>query len=249
VDDLDTLVRRVDEDRWLASRFAPDQVRKRLIALYAVNYEIARTPETVSEAGLGAIRLEWWRAALEEIAEGFVARSHPALAAFHETARHVDLARTMMGIVEARSADLEAAPFRTWDALDAYVSRTARALMWAAAESTEASLGSVEQGRFLDLAARAWGYCGLLRAEPFWTARGRSFLPEGASSADVLERARSAYDAARPLARDLPAAAFAAIGYVALTPGYLRALERGKRETALFLRQATLIKASATGRL
>lgn len=247
MEDLDQLVRRVDEDRWLASRFAPEPVRKRLIALYALNYEIARTPETVSEPGLGAIRLEWWRSALEEIAEGLVARTHPALSAFHESARCVDLARTMMGIVEARSADLEAAPFTTWDALETYVSRTARALMWAAAESTEVSLGGVEQGRFLDLAARAWGYCGLLRAEPFWTARGRSFLPEGARSADVLERARSAYEEAKPLARALPAAAFAAIGYVALTPGYLRMVKQGKRETALFVRQATLVKASATG--
>jgi hypothetical protein len=40
VDDLDTLVRRVEEDRWLAARFAPPLVRERLIAIYAVNYEI-----------------------------------------------------------------------------------------------------------------------------------------------------------------------------------------------------------------
>ncbi|MBC8107455.1 MAG: squalene/phytoene synthase family protein, partial [Anaerolineae bacterium] len=64
--DLGTLVRRVDEDRWLASRFAPAPVRERLIALYAVNYEIARLSETVREAPLGDIRLEWWRSALSE---------------------------------------------------------------------------------------------------------------------------------------------------------------------------------------
>jgi 15-cis-phytoene synthase len=70
MNDLDRLVRRVDEDRWLALRFAPEEVRARLIALYAVNYEIARTAEIVSEPALGDIRLEWWRSALEQMAEG-----------------------------------------------------------------------------------------------------------------------------------------------------------------------------------
>jgi hypothetical protein len=72
-------------------------------------------------------------------------------------------------------------------------------------------------------------------------------LPEGASRDEMLTRSRTAYDEAKPLARGLPAAAFPAIGYVALIPGYLRALERGKSETALFVRQTTLVAASATG--
>lgn len=249
MEDLDTLVRRVDEDRWLASRFAPEPARARLIAIYAVNYEIARTAETVHEAALGDIRLEWWRSALEEIAEGYGPRSHPALAAFHASARHIDLARVLMSISEVRAADMEAAPFKTWEALETYIARTARALMWAAAESCEARLSTAEQHRFLDTAARAWGYCGLLRAQPFWEARGRSFLPEGATHAEVLERARATYDVAKALSRSLPAAAFPAIGYVALIPGYLRMLAQGKRETALLVRQATLIAASATGRV
>lgn len=249
MEDLDTLVRRVDEDRWLASRFAPAAVRARLIALYALNYEIARTPETVSEAALGDIRLEWWRSALEEIADGNSPRSHPALAAFHQSARNVDLARIMMGIVEARSADFEAAPFKTWDALETYVQRTARALMWAAAVASEATLSSVEQSRFLDVAARAWGYCGLLRAEPFWSARGRSFLPDGARRDEMLSRARAAYDEAKPLARTVPAAAFPAIGYVALVPWYLKAIEQGRDRWPLLMRQLALVTASATGRL
>jgi len=249
MEDLDQLVRRVDEDRWLASRFAPENVRARLIALYAVNYEIARTPETVSEAGLGDIRLEWWRSALEEIAEGYVARSHPALAAFFATARNIDLARTLMSITEARAADLEAAPFATWEKLERYIARTARALMWAATESCEATISTAEQHRFLDCAARAWGYCGLLRSEAHWTARGRSFLPEGASRDEMLARASAAYAEAKTLSRTLRAAAFPALGYVTLVPGYLRVLARGKNETALFVRQAALVGASATGQI
>lgn len=247
MEDLDTLVRRVDEDRWLASRFAPERVRQRLIALYAVNYEIARTPETVSEAGLGDIRLEWWRSALEEISQGKVPRAHPALVALHASLSSADVLRTLMTIAEARAADLETAPFKTWDALETYVSRTARAMMWASAQACDVSIDSAEQGRFLDLAARAWGYCGLLRAEPFWIARGRIFVPEGATINGVRERASAAYNEAKLLAPRMPAVVFPAVGYVALVPGYLRALKQDKRETALLVRQARLVVASATG--
>ena len=70
MDDLDSqLVRRTDEDRWLASRFAPADVRADLIALYALNYEVARTVEVVSQPTLGDIRLAWWREAIAEIYE------------------------------------------------------------------------------------------------------------------------------------------------------------------------------------
>ncbi len=247
-EDLDALVRRVDEDRWLATRFAPEAVRARLIALYAVNYEIARIPETVREAPLGDIKLEWWRAALSEIAGGAAPRAHPALMALHR-AGSAGVARDMNGVVEARAADVEAAPFTTWSVLEAYVHGTSRGLMVAALAACGANAVAVEHARFLDHAALAWGYVGLLRAGPHWAARGRSFLPEGATEADALKRARNAYEEAKPLARSLSVAAFPAFGYVALIPGYLQALERGERERPLIWRQASLIAASATGRI
>ena len=248
MDDLDTLVHRIDEDRWLASRFAPAPVRTRLVAVYAVNYEIARTAEIVRESALGDIRLEWWRSALNEIAEGGPPKKHPALEALHG-AECASAARAMIGVAQARAADLEVAPFRTWDALDAYVAGTSRGLMAAALEACEVRVEAAGQTRFLDRAALAWAYVGLLRAAPFWAARGRTFLPDGATDADVLRRARGAYAEATPLARSMPAAAFPAFGYVALVPGYLRALERGGRERPLFWRQASIIAASATGRI
>lgn len=249
MDDLDTLVRRVDEDRWLASRFAPEQVRQALIALYAVNYEIAHTAEAAREPALGDIRREWWRQALEEIAEGKAPRSHPALTALCASPRAMEVARIMMGVAETRASDSEAAPFKTWEALETYVAGTARALMVAASDIASAGLDSGEGQRFLDFAARAWAYCGLLRAQTFWQARGRSFIPEGATLAEMSERAQSAYSGAKVLSVSLPAEGFPALGYVALVPGYLRVLARNKRETALLLRQATLVAASATGRL
>ncbi|MEM0986964.1 MAG: squalene/phytoene synthase family protein [Pseudomonadota bacterium] len=58
---LDELVARVDEDRWLSSRYARPADRAALIALYGLNYELARIRLAVREPGLGAIRFQWWR--------------------------------------------------------------------------------------------------------------------------------------------------------------------------------------------
>lgn len=73
---LDDLVARVDEDRWLSSRYAPLPERRALIALYSLNYELVRVPNLVSEPTLGAIRYQWWREAIGEIEQGEPTRKH-----------------------------------------------------------------------------------------------------------------------------------------------------------------------------
>ena len=51
-------VRLGDRDRFLMTLFAPSEHREALFALYAFNIEISKTREVVSEAMLGAIRLQ-----------------------------------------------------------------------------------------------------------------------------------------------------------------------------------------------
>lgn len=247
---LDLLVRRVDEDRWLASRFAPALARERLIALYALNYEIARTAETVREAALGDIRLAWWRDVLAEVSAGGAGGAHPALAAFAETVRQTPLSHaTLQALLDARGRDLDAAPFATWSDLRAYLDATAGGIMRLAVEAC-ASAGSEAAEGFVREAAQAWGGVGLLRAASHWRARGRSMLPrEAGSAAELLDHARDAFAKARALAPRLPAAAFPALGYVALLPAYFRALTRVGRDPLLLTRQFILIRAAASGRI
>jgi phytoene synthase len=246
MDDLHSLVRRVDEDRWLASRFAPADARARLIALYAVNYEIARTAEVVREAALGDIRLEWWRSALMEMETGAPARDHPALRAL--AGAYPAAATRLSAVAEARRADFDAQPFAGWSDLERYVDATAGELTRLAIEACAPTPPerALELGK---LAARAWAYTGLLRAAPLWHARGRSALPrEGGDRDGLTERAGAALAAARRLGA-APGGVFPAIGYAALVPAYLRALRRGQAEPPLFARQLRLIAAAATGRL
>jgi NADH dehydrogenase [ubiquinone] 1 alpha subcomplex assembly factor 6 len=69
-DACSAIVRRHDPDRYFCVLLAPGMVRDALLALHAFELELARIPERVSEPMMGAIRLQWWREALEGIAAG-----------------------------------------------------------------------------------------------------------------------------------------------------------------------------------
>jgi 15-cis-phytoene synthase len=75
------LVRRQDEDRWLAAGYAQGDAKRRLLALHAFHIELKNIPAAVSEPPLGEIRLQWWREALQEIRAGKRPRAHPVVEA------------------------------------------------------------------------------------------------------------------------------------------------------------------------
>ena len=65
-DDLDDLIRRVDPDRWLSSRFVADAaLRADVLAIYAYDHELARAPRVASNPILGEIRLRGGRVWLD----------------------------------------------------------------------------------------------------------------------------------------------------------------------------------------
>ena len=252
-ENLDALVRRIDEDRWLASRFAPKRVRVTLLAIYALNYEIARTAEIVTDAAIGAIRLAWWREAVGELHDGLAPRAHPALLAYAQAWREAALPRAALErMIDARGKDFDAAAFEDWTALDDYLDATAGAVFQLAiAVCAEAPVQTFDA--FVSHAGRAWGYAGLARAAPFWAARGRSLFPRG-DNCEALERGRAAYAQARVQAKQLPSALFPAIGYLAFLPGYYRVLGDAPNArsgdstlTPLLTRQLLLLRAAATG--
>jgi phytoene synthase len=76
---LDDLIRRVDHDRWLSSRFIADrEARADVVALYAFDHELRRAPLAASKPLLAEIRLTWWSEVLDQIASGAAVRRHPA---------------------------------------------------------------------------------------------------------------------------------------------------------------------------
>lgn len=118
-DDLDDLVRRVDPDRWLSSRFIGDaQLRADVIALYAYDHELARAPKVASNPSLGEIRLAWWREALDEIYEGRHVRHHPTAQALADVVRRRGLPREPLeAMIDARYRELDASPMEDDEAV------------------------------------------------------------------------------------------------------------------------------------
>lgn len=232
--DLDALVRRVDPDRWLSSRFIADpKARADVIALYAFNYELARVAGGVSNALMGEIRLTWWREAMEEVAAGQPARKHPTVAAV--TAAGYPLA-ALAEMAEARMADLDAAPFADEAQVLAYVDATAGAVMMLAAWR----LDPKADPHAVKNAARAYGLAGLWRLK----RAGVDRLPADWAQADVRRGVREALAKARAELKDLPIAAFPAAATAALASAQTGGRELGELET-----RARLTWAVALGRV
>lgn len=151
-DTLDATVREQAPDRWLSSRFVADEAaRADLIVLYALDQELTRIPQVVTDPLMGEIRMTWWREGLEEIAEGRVVRPHPVLLAVQgSTLPPVALA----ALAEARLGDLDEP--RSGEALLAHIDATEGLVMALAARrlSTEATADQVrDAARAVGLAA------------------------------------------------------------------------------------------------
>lgn len=102
---LDARVKRADEDRWLSSRYADAQGRRRLVALYAFSLELARIRLAVKEPGLAAIRFQWWREGVEALAAGRLRSDHDALTALCLT-RFSPFADRLLHLVDGYEAAL-----------------------------------------------------------------------------------------------------------------------------------------------
>ena len=71
-DAVTALVQGADRDRWLAVQYAPATVRAALLAVHALDLEMAKVVATTTEPMIGQIRLAWWRERLEGLDRGEV---------------------------------------------------------------------------------------------------------------------------------------------------------------------------------
>jgi phytoene synthase len=172
--DLGILVRKVDFDRFLTSLFASEDLRGDLFALYAFNYEVAKTAESVTQPVMGQIRLQWWREAIGESYAGKPRRHEVALALHRATGRAGLPRKFFDGLIDAREKDLEPAPFGQMRELEDYADATSGHVMRLAARI----LGAGDRlDEFARSAGIAYAFVGILRAIPFHAARGRVLLP------------------------------------------------------------------------
>ncbi len=194
---------RFDPDRAAVIAFQPAGRRPALYALHAFNLEVARLRESAGEPVLGAMRLQWWRDALDE-AESGRGRRHavlqPLAAAIRTHRLPLDRFRRLL---DAREMDLDAAPPAD---LRAYARETGGTLAALAGQIVSGRAGSEDVGA-------AWALVGWLRAAAFfgWV------LPDG-----ITPRALAG-EAAALLT---PASDSYAAALATLTRAYIRKLDR-----------------------
>jgi phytoene synthase len=236
------LVRRNDKDRYLATLFAPAELRGPLFALYAFNIEIAGVRGRAREPMPGEIRLQWWRDVLSGERAGEAA-ANPVAAALTATIARSALPRgPLLALLEARGFDLYDDPMPSLAALQAYGAKTAGTLF---AQAASICGGDAEDAA--EQAGLAWSMTETLRAFALHASRRQLYLPaellerHGARTRDIFAgqttpELRAALAELRALARahlaaceallvHLPVALAPAFLPVALVPGYLAAME------------------------
>jgi len=192
LDPLAADLRTGDADRFYTAMFAAPAPRKRLLALYAFNLEVARTRERVSEPMLGQIRLQWWREALDEMAAGKV-RNHPVCVALNDWLGDgfpAEVRTRLDAILAARELDLEDSAFPTLDSFRDYAAATGGTLLELGLHATGTA------GKGVEPVARhvgtAYAITGLIRAIPFAGTVGRMLIPQ-----DVLAHVGATDSASR----------------------------------------------------
>jgi len=205
------IVAKGDPDRFRAAITAPVEARRVLFPLYAFNVEVARAPWVASEPMIGEMRLQWWRDALEEIADGSSVRKHEVTTPLAEVLER-DTALELDRSVAARRWDLHKDPFEDEEHLFSYLSETGGALMWAAA----LSLGAPDDAQtVVEAFGTATALVRFFEAVPELEARGRVPLLNGRlEGVEALARLMQAQcpssselksvlpDAARPALRE-----------------------------------------------
>ena len=161
------IVEKGDPLRFRTVMAAPLAARAKLFPLYAFNIEVARAPWVTQEPMIAEMRLQWWRDALEEIAQGEAVRHHSVVSALQDVIRP-DTAEMLDGLVAVRRWDIYREPFEDAAHFERYMDQTAGHLMVAAARA----LGPAEDAVVRD-AAYASGVAAWLRAIP--ALRGGKF--------------------------------------------------------------------------
>ncbi|NDV00796.1 squalene/phytoene synthase family protein [Pseudoroseicyclus tamaricis] len=235
-----------DADRFLAAMSVPPEARAVLFPLYALNVELSRGAWGTSEPMIAAIRLTWWREALEEIEKGKV-RQHEVVQPLAELMGRTPITAALLTpLVEARMTEANREPMESRAALEAHLDATAGTLAWASALGMGAR---PEQEAPVRLAARAGGLANWFLAVPALRAAGMEPLPEPPGivapvGLEWLARARQAdLSGVAPALR----AHWQARAILTRATKAPERVEEGRLEGSPFAKRLSLIAKSASG--
>ncbi|MCP9483075.1 squalene/phytoene synthase family protein [Shimia sp. CNT1-13L.2] len=245
------IVHRGDPDRFLAVMAAKPSAREVLFPIFAFNVEVARAPWVTQETMIAEMRLQWWRDALDEIAEGGAVRRHEVVTPLSEMIT-AEEARLLDAVVVARRWDIYRDPFEDAAHFEAFIDQTSGNLLLVAARA----LGEADEGVVRDF-AYASGIANWLRAIPELEARGRVPLVDGRPEAvsalakGALVRLKSARAQRGRVSRMAGQALLSGWQTAAVLKQAAAAPERvarGELAISEFARKSSLMRRALTGR-
>ncbi|MEM7088139.1 MAG: squalene/phytoene synthase family protein [Pseudomonadota bacterium] len=166
-------VHRADPDRFLAAMAAPVDARAVLFPIYALNVEVARAPWVTQEPMIAEMRLQWWRDAMQEIAQGPTVRRHEVMTPLSRVLSP-HLAEQLDEYIAVRRWDIYRDPFEDREHFDAYINHSTGSLLVASAQA----LGPADETVLRDF-GYATGIANWFRASPDLESRGRVPLLDG----------------------------------------------------------------------
>ena len=180
---LDLDVRRHDRERFVTALFCPSTARDDVLAMIGFNAELARIRALIREPLAGAIRLQWWRDAVQGERPADETARHPIAQPLCRLIAQGRVSKDLLlGMVDARERDVEGVGFATMAELSAYAWATSGAL----SQSIARLSGAVEESSIqaAQEAAAAYALTGLVRSLRFHLSTGWMTLPR-----DALARA------------------------------------------------------------
>jgi 15-cis-phytoene synthase len=176
MNEIESLVRQYDRDRYLASLFAPAQKRPHLLALYAFSAEVGRIANLVSEPHVAEIRLQWWLDTLDGIYHGDT-QGHPVAQALAAAVAEGDIPKhALSSLAKAHQFDFYSDPMPSLIDLEVYLGETSSALIQMAAMilNRDAALECAEAA---GLAGVGYGMGLMFNHLPAARALNQCFLP------------------------------------------------------------------------
>lgn len=246
----DTAVRRLaerlrqeDPDRLAMAMLARTEAQAKLVTLYALNAELARTALSARDPLIAEMRVQWW---IDRLGAMAVAPPPP-----HELLSPLwsawgPGAAALVPLAEARRHDAAREPFETVEEVVAYADATGGSLMAHAAQALGAPDVPALHAQGRGAALTAW-----LRAHPALQPLGLGLA--AADPAQLAALARIATQALRDAAdgrRALPRAAAPALFPGPAPMQALRAIMAGEPSprSSDFTRRAALARLALTGR-
>ncbi|KAF9533111.1 isoprenoid synthase domain-containing protein [Crepidotus variabilis] len=170
------LVRKHDYDSYLNSFFYPSETWNVFFAVKAFSVELATIQDSVSNAAIGRMRMQFWRDAVKGISDDRPPK-HPVALALHETSkRHKIPAYHLKRIVDARDAELSNPGHMTVDSLTAHAESTSSTVLYILLSILSLSASSAYSHAASHLGA-AQTFSTLLRALPYHAKQRHLVIP------------------------------------------------------------------------